>query len=278
MKKISQTILSAGARRIISVRFNRSSHAIPPLILNFLQFIKIRKKSFAFSRGACPLCDRRTIFIKFYDNEWGVNCIRCGATPPIMSIVGVLKELVGNDLNRKTVYEMSASGSLYKYLFNNSENFYCSEFFEDIEPGNIKNGIECQDVQALAFNNDFFDIVTCTEIFEHVPSDVKGFTEIYRCLKPHGIFLFIVPLQEHPTVERAVLINGKIIHKLQPEYHYDPLRDDKCLCFRNYGPDIVDRLRKVGFNQVRIVYGKDFSGWGYGRYVVLGKKEMESYS
>ena len=275
MQKRSETILSVEIKRKILARFHRGSHAFFPLILNFLQFIKIRKKNLTIFKGSCPLCDRRTIFIKFYDSEWGVNCARCGATPPIMSLVGVLKEVIGNDFNRKTVYEMSSSGPLYHYLLNHSGHFHCSEFFDDIEPGNQKNGITCQDVQALSFNNDFFDIITCTEIFEHVPSDVKGFAEIYRCLKPNGLFLFLVPLQEHPTVERAVLINGAIIHHLPPQYHYDPLRADKCLCFRNYGPDIVFRLKKSGFKHVRIIPGKDFSGLGYGRYVILGKKEME---
>jgi SAM-dependent methyltransferase len=254
---------------------NRSSYTFPLLFLRLIQIsINRKERNVSITRGYCPLCNSIATFIRFYDNEWGINCIKCLATPPIMSFIGVLKEVVGNDLRQKRVFEMSSSGPLYRYLLQNSGSLYCSEFFEDVRPGSFKFGAQCQDVQELTFKNNAFDLVTCTEVFEHVPNDLKGFSEILRTLKPGGFIVFMVPLYEKPTVERAVYANGKIIHRLDPEYHFDPLKSEGCLCFRNYGPDIVDRLKTCGFKHTRIIQGNDYTGWGYRRYVVAARKEL----
>ena len=54
----------------------------------------------------------------------------------------------------------------------------------------------CQDVQHLTFDDAEFDICTSTEVFEHVPDDIKGFKEIYRVLKDDGVFIFTVPIHD----------------------------------------------------------------------------------
>ncbi|MGA8277446.1 MAG: hypothetical protein WB784_04550 [Rhodanobacteraceae bacterium] len=52
---------------------------------------------------------------------------------------------------------------------------------------------------------------------------------------------------EH-TVERAHLRGRKIEHLLDPVYHTDPLHGSRgILAFRDYGSDILDRLRAAGF-------------------------------
>ena len=39
----------------------------------------------------------------------------------------------------------------------------------------------------LSFDNNSFDVVVCTHVYEHVPDSKKLFDEIYRVLKPGGI-------------------------------------------------------------------------------------------
>lgn len=43
------------------------------------------------------------------------------------------------------------------------------------------------DAMKLNFSDDSFDIVICTQVYEHVPDAKKMFREIYRVLKPNGI-------------------------------------------------------------------------------------------
>lgn len=43
------------------------------------------------------------------------------------------------------------------------------------------------DAMNLSFENESFDVVICTHIYEHVPNPEKLFSEIYRVLKSGGI-------------------------------------------------------------------------------------------
>lgn len=222
--------------------------------------------------GECPLCGK-TVFVKIDNNELGIRCCRCGASLVTMSIVGVLRRIIP-DLSNKNVYELSSRGSLVDFLSRNVRRLTLSEYFDDVAPGQHKGNVQCQDVERLTYPDDTFDVCTSTEVFEHVPDDVKGLSEIYRVLKNGGVFVFTVPLRnDRKTIERAMVVNGKTKHLLRPEYHGDHLRGPcSVLCFRNYGSDIVDRLTRVGFKNVRIVSTLDPTGWSHGRPVVVAHK------
>ena len=143
-------------------------------------------------------------------------------------------------------------------------------------PGSFKNGVQCQDVQALTFPNDAFDLVSCTKVFEHVPNDIKGFSEVHRVLKPGGFFIFTVPLlTSEETIERAVILDGLFCMLMPPEYHGDWIRgSDKVFCFRNYGRNIVSRLLNSGFETAQIYPVDGAPWWGYARPVVAAGKRI----
>lgn len=46
------------------------------------------------------------------------------------------------------------------------------------------------DAMNLSFKDNGFDVVICTQVYEHVPDSNKLFEEIYRVLKPGGICYF----------------------------------------------------------------------------------------
>ena len=45
----------------------------------------------------------------------------------------------------------------------------------------------------MSFKDNFFDIVVCAWVLEHLPDPKKAFKEIYRVLKPGGRVIFITP-------------------------------------------------------------------------------------
>ena len=139
---------------------------------------------------------------------------------------------------------------MHRFLKRNFKHFFSSEYFDDVPPGESRGNVQCQDVQRLTFADESFDLVTSTEVFEHVADDRRGFAEIYRVLKPGGNFVFTVPLADRPeTIERCrIAADGRIEHLLPPEYHGDRIRGRKgVLAFRTYGRDIVGRLESCGF-------------------------------
>ncbi len=202
----------------------------------------------------CAVCDARRPMLKLADNEISLRCIICRSTSITLSLVQILKEVKpGGEGN--TCYELSARGPLLNYLRTHYPQVSCSEFYEQISPGEIYNGVQCQDVQCLTYADQSFDLCTSTEVFEHVPDDQKGFSEIYRILKPGGTFVFTVPLgKAAQTVERVSRnSSGEIKHHLPPEYHLDPVRGhEPILVYRNYGQDIISRLLSAGFDRAEI--------------------------
>lgn len=58
------------------------------------------------------------------------------------------------------------------------------------------------DAQSFPFENDFAEIVFCTQVAEHLPQPHKLFNESYRVLKPGGFLIltapFHWPLHEEP--------------------------------------------------------------------------------
>jgi SAM-dependent methyltransferase len=49
------------------------------------------------------------------------------------------------------------------------------------------------DAQEIPFRDCSFDVVICTDLFEHVPSTTPLVEEIHRILRPGGILLFSCP-------------------------------------------------------------------------------------
>ena len=176
------------------------------------------------------------------------RCLHCLSTP-IHRAVGSMVAVTG--LPRDAgVYELSSRGALVRYLRHRFDRLYVSEFFDDLPPGESRHGVPCQDVQELRLPDGSFDLVTSTEVFEHVPDDRRGFREVHRVLRPGGRFIFTVPLRDGgETLERATLAaDGTIIHLIPPEFHSDRIRGGrKVLAFRTYGRDICARLAEAGF-------------------------------
>ena len=220
----------------------------------------------------CPIC-ATTIMLKLRPEPIGVRCIRCGGSGIHMSLVQVLNDLIPN-FGTLDVFELSSRGAFFKYLKDRCRKLVFSEYFDDLPPGEYRDGVQCQDVEHLTFADDSFDLCTSTEVFEHVPNDFAGFSEICRVLRPGGMFMFTVPLSDSAdTVERANLRSGEIEYLLPPVYHGDRIRGmTAVLCFRDYGLDVVTRLTSCGFSKAELVKPDDAGRWGQGCQVVVARK------
>ena len=99
------------------------------------------------------------------------------------------------------------------------------------------------DVQNLSYADAFFDCVLSSDVFEHVRLDDSGFREVFRVLKPGGIFLLQAPYQYMPETHILVQPEGdKDVFLEPPQYHAE-----HTLVYRIYGCDLLDRLKEYGF-------------------------------
>ncbi|MDR3387337.1 MAG: class I SAM-dependent methyltransferase [Rudaea sp.] len=229
----------------------------------------LRVRELAFTLRRCPFCGI-TIVLRLRRDELGIRCLRCGASAVHLSLGWTLRRHVPR-LHDRDACELSARGPLSRYLRAQARSAALSEYRADLAPGSVRDDVRCEDVQHLTYADASFDLVTHTEVMEHVPDDLRAFTELHRVLRPGGIMLFTVPLRvTEKTLERAMLRNGAVVTLIAPMYHTDPLRGGSgILVFRDYGGDIVARLLAAGFDRAWIQTPPAGAvPWGYGRAVV----------
>ncbi|HLU12794.1 MAG TPA: class I SAM-dependent methyltransferase [Arenimonas sp.] len=216
----------------------------------------------------CPSCGP-SLLVRLGNDETQVRCLRCRGTPIHLSVIAAIREFAF-PLAGRAACELSSRGALVRFLQRHAGSLATSEYFDDVPPGGLRDGVRCEDVQALGYADASFDLFTSTEVFEHVPDDAAGFREIRRTLKPGGLTIFTVPLiRGASTVERARLRDGGIEHLLEPAWHGDRLRGaGKVLVFRDYGDDIVERLLAAGFARARL-WRPPVDWFGHARDVVV---------
>ena len=204
-------------------------------------------RDFALAHAQCPFCGT-SIFVRINRDETGVRCLRCAASA-VHSAMGWALRDQHLDLATTDACEFSARGPLVAYLHRHVRSLKVSEFFANSPFGAMRDGVRCEDMQRLSYADASFDLITHTEVLEHVPDDTLALAELHRVLRPGARLLFTVPLfDSDTTVERAYLRDGVIEHLLFPSYHRDPLRGGEgILAFRDYGRDILARLQAAGF-------------------------------
>lgn len=238
----------------------------------------IRWRDFSMAYGRCPLCGPG-LFVRLFDGDFGVRCIRCGAAQNTVALVATIKELVPG-LGRESVHLVSIGGPYFDWLRKHSGHLSYSQYFDQVPAGQMVDGVRCEDLQRLTYADASFGLVTSSEVLEHVADDRAAFAEIVRVLRPGGYLIFTVPLQpgRKTTCERARLRpDGDLEHLLPPEYHSDPIRGN-ILAFRNYGTDILERLRASGFDRAEIRVGRDPSGFAAARPVIIAAKAARAES
>jgi len=234
-------------------------------------FALLRAREMAVRLDRCPYCGP-TLFVRLRREAIGVRCVRCAASAIHLVIGWALRDRVP-DLAGCDVCELSARGPLAEFLKRQAKSASLSEYFVDAKPGAYRNDVRCEDVQRLSYADASFDLVTHTEVLEHVPDDARAFAELHRVLRPGGTMLFTVPLYGgYPTIERARFRNGEVVHLMEPAYHIDPLRGAGILAFRDYGLDIVERLRAAGFAEASVVTTQHRVPWLGDFPVILAKK------
>ncbi len=183
-------------------------------------------------------------------------CSSCSASLRNSAVARSLVKIVTNtdyslrkalkSIKRKniSIFEVASSGVIHEEL-KKIPRYFFSEYFDDVEPGHLRNGVQCENLEKLTFNDCSLDIIITEDVLEHVANYKKALKEIWRVLKPGGFFIFTIPFHEGRKTFQRVDFNGK---KLAYEvYHIDPLRSEGALVFTDFGDDIIKIFREAGF-------------------------------
>jgi SAM-dependent methyltransferase len=213
--------------------------------------------------GVCSLCGHRGIFA--YTANRSVRsdyaCTNCRADLRHRDLGAVVldefsrgkhtslyRAAKDHAFDALSIYEPSLRGPFTKY-FRDVAGYEQSYFWENVAPGDMHNGVVCQDLRQLTYDDDSFDLVLTSDIFEHVFEPERAFEEIYRVLRPQGMHIFSIPYKwpvEPKSVARAVMKNGRIQHH-QSEVYHTAGDGSRCLVVTDWGTDLLDILDGIGF-------------------------------
>ena len=107
------------------------------------------------------------------------------------------------------------------------------------------------DVQSIPMKDSSVDIIICNHILEHVESDSRALSEMYRIMRPGGFGVMLAPVDysRETTFEDDTITDPKERAKIFGQYDHR----------RVYGKDYLNRLSAAGFEAVEIDYAAQFT-------------------
>jgi SAM-dependent methyltransferase len=218
---------------------------IPNTILKYY-----RKQKLEFNyRGNnvfCPICG--STFKEFgvfgFNPRKNAKCYSCGAVERHRLLWKYLKEKTNFfDNTKKRVLHFAPEKIFY-------DIFSCKKTIEyvpcDLFPefynytGNVK--VAKIDIINISFSDNFFDIILCNHVLEHIPDDRLAMSELYRVLKKGGWAILQVPIDysRDTTYEDFTITKPEDREKAFGQNDH----------VRWYGKDYKDRLKSVGFEVI----------------------------
>jgi SAM-dependent methyltransferase len=215
--------------------------------------------------GYCFICKEKVLFEVDRPSDGGLvnwretlKCPHCRLINRWRSCLHLF-EAVCKPAELDRIYITEALSPIFERLSGLYANLSSSEFLPDAELGEVvqfhENPINNQDVTQLTFDTRSFDAVLSFDVLEHVPDYRSAIKEFYRVLDTGGHLILTVPfIFKQETQVRAVVNGaGEVEHLMQACYHGDPLSDTGVLAYYDFGMELLDQFREVGFKKCFLV-------------------------
>jgi ubiquinone/menaquinone biosynthesis C-methylase UbiE len=105
------------------------------------------------------------------------------------------------------------------------------------------------DITDIKYPDNYFDIIYCCHVLEHIENDRKAMSELSRVLKPDGWAILQVPIGAEVTFEDLSIVDPAEREKYFGQSDH----------VRVYEPDYKDRLEEPGFQVEVLPYLNEFN-------------------
>lgn len=230
----------------------------------------------------CNVCGGiRKIKIRSANLREEGSCKRCRSNSRKRHLAAVILDSLGSARRYSSLreipsdspvklYNVESNGALHSCL-KHINGYVCSEYFGPYEEvGKEKEGVLNVDLQNIPFEENLFDFVISTEVFEHIPNPYIAFKELHRILKPGGSHIFTVPYNYNSDKDEIKSIlneKNEIVHLTTPEYHGDPIRGEGILVYTIFSKEMISKLEALNF-KVSLDHEKSL------KYGILGDKNI----
>jgi SAM-dependent methyltransferase len=220
----------------------------------------------------CSVCESKYKTFTPYGVKRRENarCLKCGSLERHRLLLMYLKEKTDIFTKDKIKLLHFAPEECFFGIFSASPNieYYPCDYYP--ENFNYESNVEVTkvDITDIPFDTNFFDVILCNHVLEHIPDDTKAMEELKRVLKPNGWGIFQVPIRYdlEQTYEDASIIEPKAREKAYGDSDH----------VRWYGKDYKNKLTKAGFDTVEDKYVEQFSSEDIFKYG-LAKDELIYY-
>lgn len=214
--------------------------------------------------GWCPICEKGATFQA--RNPWyrgHLVCRSCagGSVPRERALAQVLAEVRPGWRDLRMHESSPGARGISPKLKCECAGYVGSHYFPSKPFGEMVDGWSNQNLEAQTFADASFDLVISLDVMEHVFNPEKAYAEIYRTLKPGGIYLHTFPIlknQVEATVRRAELTSmGEVKNLLPAQFHGNPINDKGSLVTFDYGYDIHAAIARWAPFSVRVTRFSD---------------------
>lgn len=119
-------------------------------------------------------------------------------------------------------------------------------------------GVDNIDLTDLPYDSNYFDLIICNHVLEHIPDDLQAMSEMIRVLSPGGMAVLTVPINEEL---KETYEDFSITSPTERKKHFGQWDH-----VRWYGIDIKERLEQAGFTVDMNRYSENFSKEEYKRF------------
>lgn len=231
---------------------------------NVFERYKDRKRQWQLSQYAgdqviCPICKSQfKHFASFGRNKRkNARCLNCDSLERhrlLWKFINEKKNIFGNhDKDEKTrLMHFGPEKALYDTFSVHTLIDYVPCDFVPEQYGEMgKTKLARVDITEIPFQDNYFDVIICTHVLEHIPDDKKAMTELLRVMKPGGWGVFQVPIDydREKTYEDFSITSPSARKKAFGRAGH----------VRWYGRDYKERLKAVGFKVTEDDFVKRFS-------------------
>lgn len=199
----------------------------------------LRKLSLRGGNVYCCICEKSylTFLPSGDDPKAHARCPGCHSIDRHRQLFTLIKPTIASNTSRLNLLHIAPEPALSKrYQLEQNIHYFAIDKFDKgyTYPKNVMP----MDLTHLTFDSNFFDIVICSHVLEHIENDQLAIENILRVLKPNGVAYLVVPyftdLANTYQVAEANTDELRLLHYGQRDH------------VRKYGLDFADRLSAAG--------------------------------
>jgi SAM-dependent methyltransferase len=221
--------------------------------------------------GYCPVCEAETVFRARYSWYRGqLTCAHCGCVPRERALALVLGRL-RPDWRQLVIHECSPGPrGISPRLKQQCAGYTGTHYYPDKPFGSAVGAFRNENFERQTFEDNSFDIVVSLDVMEHLFNVEAAYKEVFRTLKPGGLYLHTFPIQKDQVealIPRAALNaeTGAVEHLKEAQFHGNPISGEGALVTFDFGYDVHKAIATWAQFEVEVIRFAD------ARHGILGE-------